>query len=165
MKHAFYTVPLLLAAAPVHAVSPSPTAFETLKSLVGNWEGTNARGRTVKVSFHLTAAGSVLVENWEMANGRSSMTVYHLDKADLMATHYCPIGNQPRLTLTDGPADRLSFAFKDATNLRTPSEEHEHSFWIAVAGPDAFTRSETYLGEDGPSTSELVFKRINARTP
>lgn len=154
---------LALAAMPVPA-TPAENAsavFDSLKGLVGEWEGTNARGRTVKVNFRLTAADTVLVESWDMGNGRSSMTLYHRDKADLMATHYCPLGNQPRLVLTDGPPDRLAFTFKDATNLHAASDEHEHSFWLAFDGPDSFMRSETYVNGDGPATSEIMFKRVH----
>jgi hypothetical protein len=153
----------LIAAAPAPAqpAEDAATAFASLKTLVGDWEGANERG-TVKVRFHLVAADSVLVETWSMKNGRTSMTVYHLDKADLMTTHYCPMGNQPRLVLAEGPAGRLNFTFKDATNLRSPTEEHEHSFWIAFDGKNAFKRSETYLSAAESSTSEITFKRIGS---
>ena len=44
--------------------------------------------------------------------------MYHLDGDRLLATHYCPQGNQPRLKLMDdGDPKRLSFAFVDGTGM------------------------------------------------
>ncbi len=133
--------------------------FAQLQKLGGDWTGTTATGRTFDVSYRLTASGTVLVETWTMGSGRESMTLYHLDGDVLMATHYCPQGNQPRLRYVPGvdPA-KLSFEFFDGTNLNVAEKWHQHSFWLKLIGPDAFSRAETYI-ENGttapdPTTSE-----------
>src|SRR5262245_5708255 len=77
----------------------APAVFEQRKTLVGEWQGATAEGRQLSVSYRLTAGGTVLVETWTLGPGRESMTLYHLDRDDLVATHYCPIGNQPSLRL------------------------------------------------------------------
>jgi hypothetical protein len=74
----------------------SAGAFDELRTLSGNWEGTVAwTGKTAsKVSAHyyITGNGSAVVE--DLSNG---ISVYHLDGADLRMTHYCAAQNQPRL--------------------------------------------------------------------
>ena len=92
---------LIVASASSATAQPAPyrpdQAFQALKSLVGAWQGRTEAGRTFLVSYRLTANDTVLVETWTMSPTRQSMTVYHMDGDGLIATHYCPQGNQPRL--------------------------------------------------------------------
>lgn len=144
----------------IAAPPPGGPAFERLKQLVGTWHGKAASGREITVSYRLVARDSVLIEDWILGPGRESLTLYHLDGQGLMATHYCPLGNQPRLMLTDvAPSGRMSFSFRDATNMASPDDAHQHSFWISLDGPGRMTRSETYRekGEDGTET--IMFTR------
>ena len=55
-------------------------AFERLKALQGHWEGQFEDGRKHTVEYRLSAGGTVLVETWQLAPGRESMTLYHLDE-------------------------------------------------------------------------------------
>lgn len=132
-------------------------AFRQLHSLVGSWEGKFEDGRSHSVSYRLTAGGSVLVETWTLAPGRESMTLYSMDGNNLIATHYCPQGNQPRLQFADGSdPGRLSFVFRDGTNLKVKGKSHQHAFWIRVLGENSFERSETYV--DNGSTASAISK-------
>jgi hypothetical protein len=138
------------------AVPASETALTTLKSLVGQWTGKRASGREISVSYRLSAGDTVLVETWALAPGRESLTLYHLDGEDLVATHYCPIGNQPTLRHRDvSSAGRYDFEFRSATNLSGPAQAHQHSFSIELHGPDRITRRETYR-ENGVEESETI---------
>ena len=138
---------LSFAATPAPTAGPSPEeAFNQLKHLVGRWNGKFSDGRPHSVTYTLTAGGTALLETWALAPGRESLTLYHMDGDDLIATHYCPQGNQPRLRFARGndPA-KLSFAFRDGTNLQVKGRSHQHSFWIRVIGDQSFVRSETYV--------------------
>lgn len=132
------------------------TAFEQLTSLVGSWEGAFQDGRKHTVSYRLTAAGSVLVETWTLGPNRESMTLYSTDGSNLIATHYCPQGNQPRLRLVQGnDSTKLSFELLDGTNLQVQGKAHQHAFWLRIDGPNSFTRSETYV-ENGSTAAEIA---------
>jgi hypothetical protein len=136
--------------------------FTRLKSLVGDWQGRTEGGRTFLVSYRLIASDSVLVETWTMSPTRTSMTVYHMDGATLIATHYCPQRNQPRLQYHPKlSGQRLEFRFRDATNLQDPHAAHQHAFWIEISpGAAAFSRNETYV-ENGEAGSETTtFTRL-----
>jgi hypothetical protein len=119
-------------------------AFKKLTTLVGAWKGNFADGREHTVRYRLTAGGTVLVETWTLSAVRESTTMYHLDGDTLMATHYCPQGNQPRLLLVSD-AERLRFEFRDGTNLQVPNRSHQHSFWLEVNDKDHFQRNENYV--------------------
>jgi hypothetical protein len=142
---------------PLAGVTTAAEVFGKLGSLVGDWIGTFENGREHRVSYRLSAGGSVLVETWALAPGRESITMYYVDGEDLLATHYCPQGNQPTLRWTpDANSARFDFALKDGGNLSVPGGWHQQLMWLRIDGAGAFSRSETYV-ENG-STPEQIAK-------
>jgi hypothetical protein len=147
-------LPILLCAA--ESDPGAKEAFRQLQSLIGNWEGKFEDGRAHGLSYRLTAAGTVLVETWTLAPGRESMTLYSMDGNNLIATHYCPQGNQPRLQFASGSdPGQLTFEFRDGTNLQVKDKSHQHAFWIRLLGENSFERSETYV-ENGSTASAIA---------
>jgi len=137
-------------------------AFTKMKSLVGTWVREGDTNSTFNITFELTAKGSTLMETWNSKGKKHSLTVYHLNGENLMATHYCPQGNQPRLHLSkDATLDKLSFNYLDATNLKSIDHSHQHSlgFEVGAAGQKVL-RSESYLkkGDEEVSSMKLVRK-------
>ena len=135
---------LLALSSIVVAVQPSPqTVFDQLKALEGNWRSTT--GNTT-VNYRLIANGSSIVETWTMSPTRQSMTVYTMGGDRIIATHYCPQGNAPRLELSStGPDGTHYFEFLDGANLQKPNGSHEHAFWVRQDSADSLVRSETYI--------------------
>ena len=124
---------------------PAKVAFEQLKVLLGSWRATDPNNNTL-VEVKLIANGSTLVETWTMSPTRQSMTVYTLDGNRLLATHYCPQGNAPRLAFTKTDTSGAHhFDFIDGANLQDPEGSHEHAFWIRKELDETITRSETYI--------------------
>ena len=123
-----------IAAAAGRPASEQPdasAAFATLKTLVGEWEGTvEAEGGKAHSSFELIGNGSALVQRDTYAGpGHATMlTVYHMDGDRLLMTHFCEAGNQPRLELRrfDPAAGELEFTFLNATNLPSMNVGHIH---------------------------------------
>jgi hypothetical protein len=136
-------------------------AFERLKGLVGEWRGRRPDGREIGVAYRLSAGGSVLVETWTLGPGRESLTVYHMDGSALMATHFCPQGNQPRLRMMRAAGDRFDFTFHDATDLG-PGEAFQHDFWIELGADGRITRSETYVQGEETESERITYQRVNA---
>jgi hypothetical protein len=134
--------------------TPSGTeAFKQLGNLVGTWSGRTSSGGAHTVTFRYTAAQSVLVETWTLGSGRESMTLYALDGDRLLATHYCPQGNQPRLEYTGvDKAGRRQFRFRDGSNLHVKGRSHQQAFWIKLQEDGTFERGETYVDNDAASS-------------
>ena len=104
--------------------------------------------------------GTVLVEEWRRGDSPHSLTLYHRDGAGLVATHYCPQGNQPRLALTPAStATRLDFAFRDATDLDPATESHQHALAFDLTDPARPVRSEVYRSAKGDEPDTLVLVR------
>jgi hypothetical protein len=134
-------------------------AFDRLKSLTGSWRNAADPASPLRIRFSTTARGTVLVEEWT-ANGRPhSLTLYHRDGPRLLATHYCPQGNQPRLILQSA-APTLRFAFRDATDLDVASESHQHALAFDLTDPARPVRSETYRSAKGDSADRLILERV-----
>lgn len=98
------------------ATSP---AFDSLKKLVGEWTATGPDGKSMETKFRLTAGGSVLVETLFPGKPEEMVTMYHMDGPDLILTHYCMLGNQPRLKAASvAETKKLSFKSVGGTNMK-----------------------------------------------
>jgi len=119
---------LVLAATTAFAASDAQKSFDTIKALRGTWEGKTSQGKDVEVSFRPTANDSaVLSEIHGGSHGpqQDMITMFHMDGPNFLMTHYCSIGNQPRMTATMSPDGKtITFNFLDATNLSTPDAGH-----------------------------------------
>jgi YD repeat-containing protein len=130
--------------------------FTQLGSLLGTWTGPSRNGGAHTVTYRYTAAGSVLVETWTLGSGRESMTLYALDDDRLLATHYCPQGNQPRLEYTGADRNgRWQFRFRDGSNLHAKGHSHQQAFWIKLHDDKTFERGETYVDNDEASAEPV----------
>ena len=131
-------------------------AFAELKRMVGTWRRADKPESAFRIRFYLTAGGTVLVESWEAGDKPHSLTLYHRDGQALLATHYCPQGNQPRLALAGREASGLHFVVRDATDLDPAKEKHQHDLWFDLSNPDRPVRGETYSSKDGPGAPERM---------
>jgi len=90
------------------------------------------------------------------------MTMCHADKGSLMLTHYCKLGNQPRMRadMPEGAARTLAFNFVDVTNLANPTDPHMRKVSFIVQDQDHFTQ-EWMLSKDGKELPQrFEFSRV-----
>ncbi len=147
----------------VLAQSKATPGFERLKSLVGEWQGKGPDGQQVNVSYQVISAGSVLVETLQSGTEPNMVTLYHLDGDKIMVTHYCSIGNQPRM-VADAPAGEiknLNFKFVDVTNLAKPSAGHMRNLAVTFEDKDHIKQVWTWRedGKDQLTTFNLERKK------
>jgi len=138
------------------APSSTPGPFELITALTGEWQVREAA--SLRIVFEPTAGGGVMVERWMLGERTHSLTIYHLDGERLLATHYCPQGNQPRLAATAAVDGELRFAFLDVTDL-DPGESFQHDLAFKRNPDGSVSRTEVYQGPDGAgeeSTFTLV---------
>lgn len=154
---------LMLPAAPALANDINAAqAFTKLVSLEGDWRRKEAPESKLTIRFERTAGGTTLMETWLSGTKPHSLTVYHLDGDALIATHYCPQGNQPRLKMKPSvSANTIEFDYWDATNLKSLDHNHQHGLSFDLSDIEkTLVRGETYLSKDGPDVSELVLVRV-----
>ena len=146
--------------------NPSTTAgasFEKLKSLVGEWEGNMNEGgkqHVATTSFRVVSDGSALMSVMGAGTPYEMVTMFHLDNSDLLATHYCAAHNQPRFRMVPSSEPNvLTFVFKDATNLASPSTPHMVGVKITFVDANHHYEDWTYLDKGQESTSRFEFHR------
>lgn len=127
-------------AAPKAPAKPKVEAFDRLKSLAGTWVAVDPKGKvtdTVVSVFRVTAGGSAVHETVFPGAGHEMVTVYHLDGESIVLTHYCAVGNAPRMRLDPkSPADELRFLFDGGTNLDPAKDMHMHEGSIRFLDAD-----------------------------
>ena len=151
---------LLALVSPALAEDAAPSVAEQQFAQILGWEGRWKVAETdaLEIVFEVTARGKTVVERWETSAGLHSITVYHLDGDAVVATHYCPQGNQPRLQSVTGNNGAISFAFRDITGL-DEGESHAFSLSYSAVEDGSLLRSETYRsaeGEGEPSSYTLT---------
>ena len=143
----------------VVATEASAGSFDRMKALAGTWRPAGDAASPLRIRFSLTAGGSVLVEEWLRRGKPHSLTLYHRDGARLVATHYCPQGNQPRLVSAgEGAPAMVRFRFLDSTDLDA-GEEVLTDLSFDLTDPRRPVRRERYRGDGHEQPSLLRLER------
>ena len=121
-------------------------AFEQLKGLAGEWSGTAAEGFPTPVTYKVSANGNVVMETLFPGTQHEMITMYYLAGGDLVATHYCAVGNQPHFKLDRDKStpNELIFAFAGGTNFDPSQDGHIHEGKIGFAGEGRLANSWTF---------------------
>ena len=153
-------VPVALVGSSLSAREPAASSAEERYEQIKGWEGrwNVEEVDALQIVFEQTARGHTMVERWETASGLHSMTVYHVDGDAIVATHYCPQGNQPSLVSGSGDLKTIAFEFRDMTGL-DKGESHTHSLSFTQNLEGSLHRREVYMESSGlgdPTTLTLV---------
>lgn len=114
--------------------------FEKMKKLAGTWVEADKDGKpTDKVVsvIKITAGGSAVHETTFPGDAMEMVSVYTVDGKDLVMTHYCMLGNQPRLKADPkSPENKISFDFAGGGNLDPKKDQHMHSAVLTLVDAD-----------------------------
>ncbi|MGA9523359.1 MAG: hypothetical protein WBV82_17965 [Myxococcaceae bacterium] len=132
---------------PAQAAEPAAkldgkAAFEKLKALAGEWEGQAGHGKQkmpAAVTWRVASGGNAVMETLFPGTDHEMISMYYLKRNELVMTHYCAMGNQPRMKLdvARSNAGELHFAFDGGENLDPAKDAHIHSGVIRVKGNGA----------------------------
>ena len=115
-------------------------------------------GTKINAEYRLTSGGTVIEEKLFANTPMEMVTLIHCDGDDLALTHYCMLGNQPRMkTSGTGESNQFAFKFVGATNLKSPTDMHMHN--VTYSFPDKDTlKSEWTHYHDGKDAGKVVFE-------
>jgi len=150
-----------LAALPIVASSAD---FDRLVALEGEWVQLGEDGKPgdqVVSVWQVTAGGTAVMETLHPGSEHEMITLYHPSGDKLALTHYCPMGNQPRM---EAAADGGTIDFKCAGGDNIPTEDtpHMHAMSLKIVDENhvAATWSHHAGGsEDHSTTLNLVRKQ------
>ncbi len=154
---------LIFSAWPLAAQKNANPGYEKLKTLAGEWEGKTGDGKPIQVSYRLVSGGTALLETLQPTGEAEMVTLYSPDGERVAVTHYCSVGNQPRMrtaAIVATPA-KLDFSFVGGTNLGAPRTGHMRRLVVAFDGDDRFTQTWTWQekGKDKAETFRFTRKK------
>ena len=160
---------LLMIAAALNAKAPSnsaeaqaDTAFGRIKSLAGQWESVGGKGEHSRISYEVISGGSAVMERFtsdDMPHGSGEMiTIYYLDRGELVLTHYCIAHNQPHLRATryDEKTGELDFDFVNGGNIATGNEGHMHSMRMRFVDDHHLQSEWEFMKDKSPKFTEAI---------
>lgn len=131
---------------------PADERFAWFQRLPGTWVATeDSSFPGSAVTYRLTAGGSVLLETQAPGSAQEMLTAIHQSGSDLVLTHYCTLGNQPRMRAVARdlqPAGETSVDFRceagpdvreDGLHMHRAvftfvGEDHLQTLWTLVDG-------------------------------
>jgi hypothetical protein len=135
--------------------------LERFAQLAGDWVGKGKHGdmeHDARVSYKVTSGGSAVVETIDPGGDNEMVTVIHADGDALMLTHYCMLGNQPRMRAKPKAGDnKVAFEFVKATNMKSDKEMHMRSVTYTFVNKDTL-RAEWTMYTDGKDAGKAVFE-------
>lgn len=153
---------------PDQTAVPTHPGLERLKKLAGTWVAADKDGKPtdqVVSVIRVTAGGSTVHETLFPGQAMEMVSVYHLDGGDLVMTHYCALGNQPRMKLDPkSPTNQLVFKFAGGTNFDPAKDLHMHEGTLTFIDNDTIEFSGVAWvngkpAEDHCPTMKLVRKK------
>ena len=138
-----------------------PAEFEKLKSLVGTWKGTADMGgdkpMDVTHTFELTSGGSAVVEKLMVGTPKEMVSVYCSEGGKLVMTHYCSMGNQPKMSLKKNSDNEMDFLMKGTAGIGSAKDAHMHGMNIVWKDADHITEQWT-MYNDGKQRKTVAFE-------
>ena len=148
---------------PSYQVQPPPLALKHFITLEGEWIGThiNHEGKEEKVELIFrTVSGGTAVEERIFANTPKEMvTMYHGDEDGVLMTHYCMLGNQPRLRLESIHENTFKFKFLDGIGIDRETTGHMGDMEMTIFNDNTFEQTWAYY-ENGEKQNSTKFTFI-----
>ena len=142
-------------------------AFARIKALAGEWQSVGPRGEHSRLIYQIISGGSAVMERFRSdalpRNSGEMITVYYIDRGDLVLTHYCIAHNQPHMRATryDSQNGELAFDFVSSANMATGGEGHMHSEKIRFLDDDHLSSEWQYVEAGSPKFKEISqFTRV-----
>jgi len=90
------------------------------------------------------------------------VSIYHDDGDSIMMTHYCGLGNQPRMRAKGFADGTLRFDFVDGSNMASKKEIHMGALTIKFLGEDRM-QHEWDLFADGKKKQTVTLSLHRAK--
>ena len=142
-----------------HLPSPPKNAgLDKMKTLVGTWVAADEKGQPtddVVSVIKLTAGGSAIHETLFPGQPHEMVSIYTADGPDLVMTHYCVLGNQPKMKAsTKALTNKLNFEFAGGSNLDPKKDKHMHAAVLTIVDADHY-EVQGIGWENGAPASEM----------
>ncbi|MCB1044607.1 MAG: hypothetical protein KDC35_16820 [Acidobacteria bacterium] len=138
----------------------SQDPYRALVQLEGSWHGVGPDNLHVAVNYALWSGGHSFVEIRKPTGEPDMVTVFHRDGDQVLLTHYCSAGNQPRMVMTDTSTETdIAFQFLDKTGA---DGGHMVGLRFQIHNPQHVTQTWVWReeGKDHDVTFELTRQEV-----
>jgi hypothetical protein len=167
MMRRLFVCPVLLVALTFAAYGEDSTAkltpptnpgLEKMKKLAGTWLAADKDGKAtdqVVSIIKVTAGGSAVHETIFPGQPQEMVSIYTVDGQDLILTHYCILGNQPRMKADPkSPDNQIIFQFAGGSNLDPKKDKHMHGATLTLVDDD-HVEIEGVAWDDGAPAKDM----------
>lgn len=149
----------------VHAVGKASAEnaklLDIVKSLDGEWELVKMNGETPPEAgvstFKVASMGSSVREVMFPGSQHEMTNMYHMNGGELMVTHYCGAGNQPRMRSVVVSPGHIEFKTESVTNLDSMDTEYMGELMLDMADKNSLKQTWRSI-KAGKGTSHMVFE-------
>lgn len=152
-------------APPAATGSDAERLFEALKGLEGDWVSLGEDGRAgdeVVLSYRVAAGGHAVLSTEFPGTDHEMITVYHRDGAGVAMTHYCSLGNRPRMVARSFAGRSAEFECAEGSELDAAGAKHVHRGRFVFHGEDEF-ESSWVLHDQGEPVWNAEFHVVRRR--
>ena len=159
----------LIASAACQASGPvvvevDPVQREALLGAVRALEGSWALGEGEHagvIEFQLTSNGSVVRELMFPGDEHEMTNMYSLDGNSLVMTHYCSVGNQPRMRATAVEGNRIVFESDGVGDLKAADEHYMGAMTLVLVDDDTIEQHwVSFNSADDSTHTPFKLKRM-----
>jgi len=133
-----------------------------VKSLAGTWNHVNDKGESHGQTVFAVGGGNTVREVMFPGTTHEMTNMYHMDGTSIVCTHYCAMGNQPRMKATGAEGETIVFKLDRVSNLRSADEEYMGEMWLTFKDPN--TIQERWMSFKGDKvSSDMTFTLTRAQ--
>ncbi len=146
------------AGAPATPAAKKATLLDKLKPFAGTWEMTVEGKTQIAIVSRVTSAGSVYCETMFPGTEHEMTNMYHMDGDSLVVTHYCALGNQPRMRCKGESAPGVfHFTFDQGTNI-AKGQSYMGELKVTIVNSDTIKQEWSSLTDGKPAEHHAVFE-------
>jgi hypothetical protein len=133
-----------------------------VKALEGKWEMVGDDGKPqLATTYQVSSGGNVVREVMFPGASHEMTNVYHMDGSDLVMTHYCAVGNQPRMRAARKSGNTIHFTFDSVTNHTSRSQTCMREMSLEVVDNDHIVqRWKSYQDGKPVEGADFVLTRV-----
>jgi len=140
--------------------------WKQITSLAGEWDGYALMGgqkMQTHISIRSTGDGSAVMHWMDAGTPHEMITMFHMDKSELLATHYCAAHNQPRFrAVPSQKPNEVVFEYKDGTNIRQGDGFMRR---LVITFVDADHHNETWGFDNNGKVGDGTFYLTRVKQP
>lgn len=129
--------------------------FDRIVALDGDWvevRDDGKPGEDVVSTWRVTAGGTAVIETMHPGGEHEMVTMYHPSGEKLALTHYCSMGNQPRMeALADG--GKIDFMCAGGDNIADEDSPHMHAMSLEFIDENHVVATWTH--RDGEESHQM----------